>query len=85
MRINLEISELQAFIAVAEKSSFKAAAESQGAEFVSIAHLASAPLNRAAAEGHFQHSGVNWHPGDRGMAAIADTLWAHMRAMFRAS
>lgn len=28
MRINLEISELQAFIAVAEKSSFKAAAES---------------------------------------------------------
>lgn len=28
MRINLEVSELQAFIAVAEKSSFKAAAES---------------------------------------------------------
>jgi len=61
----------------------RAAAEQEGAVFVDINHLFADPLNRAAAEGHFTHAGVNWHPGDRGMAAIAETLWTHLSALWR--
>ncbi len=46
-----------------------------GVFFVRIGSLASNPANRAKSEGHFKHSGVNWHPGDRGMKAIADAIW----------
>jgi len=62
----------------------RAAAEQEGAVFVDISHLFADPLNRAAAEGHFTHAGVNWHPGDRGMAAIAETLWTHLSALWKA-
>ncbi|MBN2311343.1 MAG: beta-galactosidase [Candidatus Hydrogenedentes bacterium] len=48
----------------------------RGALFVRIVHLSRDSVNRAESEGHFEHAGVNWHPGDRGMQAIADTLWA---------
>ena len=47
--------------------------------FVRLDPLIQDPANRARSEGHFTHSGVNWHPGDRGMQAIADTLWEAMR------
>ncbi len=60
----------------------RAAAEQEGAVFVDISHLFADPLNRAASEGHFTHAGVNWHPGDRGMAAIAETLWTHLSALW---
>ncbi|HCU35869.1 MAG TPA: hypothetical protein DGT21_10575 [Armatimonadetes bacterium] len=56
----------------------KAAAEKHGAAFVPIGHLFADPANRAVSEGHFTHSGVNWHPGDHGMKAIADTLWEQL-------
>lgn len=52
-----------------------AAAKNQGAEFVPLGKLAADPLNKAKSEGHFTHGGVNWHPGDRGMQAIADAIW----------
>jgi len=43
---------------------------------VDLAPLANNPENRAKSEGHFTNGGVNWHPGDRGMAAIADAAFA---------
>ncbi len=59
------------------------ACERTGAHFVSVADLMANPTNRAKSEGHFTHDGVNWHPGDKGMAAIADTLFNHMTAVLR--
>jgi hypothetical protein len=58
----------------------KKAAENQGATFVDISRLFGDPANRAAAEGHFKHAGVAWHPGDRGMQGIADELWKAVRS-----
>lgn len=52
------------------------AAKNQGAMFVPLGKLADDPLNKAKSEGHFSHGGVNWHPGDRGMEAIAGAIWA---------
>ena len=52
------------------------AAKNQGAKFVPLEKLAADPLNKAQSEGHFSHGGVNWHPGDRGMEAIASAIWA---------
>jgi hypothetical protein len=68
---------------VARDQFLRAAALTEGATFVDITPLAHDPLNRAGAEGHFTHEGVNWHPGDRGMAAIAEAIWAEMRKLFR--
>lgn len=51
------------------------AAKNQGARFVPLEKLAADPLNKAKSEGHFSHGGVNWHPGDRGMEAIAGAIW----------
>lgn len=45
-----------------------------GAVWVDIWQLHSRE-NTAESEGHFTHGGVNWHPGDKGMKAIAETLW----------
>ena len=46
------------------------------ATFVSLQAANEDPLNRAEAEKRFTHQGVNWHPGDKGMQAYADALWA---------
>jgi hypothetical protein len=51
------------------------AAKNQGAKFVPLEKLAADPLNKAKSEGRFSHGGVNWHPGDRGMEAIANAIW----------
>ncbi len=61
----------------------KAAAESQGAVYVDISHLIGDAKNRAVSEGHFTHSGVNWHPGNRGMAAISEVLWRHLKVLWK--
>lgn len=58
-----------------KNSLIEAAAKSQGAKFVSLEKASSDPQNKAKSEGHFTHGGVNWHPGDRGMQAIADAIW----------
>ncbi len=60
-----------------------AAAVAQGAIYVALEDLAADSANRAAAEGHFAHSGVAWHPGDRGMHAIAERLWEHVKVCFK--
>ncbi len=57
----------------------KAAAKSQGAKFIPLRPLAT-PANCAGSEGHFTNAGVNWHPGNRGMKAIADTVWKVIKA-----
>jgi len=54
----------------------RAAAKENKALSVDLAPLAANPQNKAGSEGHFTHGGVNWHPGDRGMAAIADAAFA---------
>jgi len=46
-----------------------------GATFVDISRLSSDPKNYARSERQFTHDGVAAHPGDAGMAAIADALW----------
>lgn len=51
------------------------AASMEKVSFVDMGPISSNPRNRAKSEGHFTHGGVNWHPGDRGMAAIANAIW----------
>ena len=55
------------------------ACRNQYVPFVRIDHLIRDERNRAVSEERFEHSGVNWHPGDRGMKAIADLLWEHLK------
>ena len=54
----------------------KEACKKEGATYIDISHIAADPKNSAGSEGHFQDSGVNQHPGDQGMKAIADHLWS---------
>ncbi len=46
-----------------------------GATFVNIDRVIADPECKAEAEKRFWHSGVNWHPGDKGMRGYADALW----------
>jgi hypothetical protein len=43
--------------------------------FVDISRLSSDPKNYARSERKFSHDGVAAHPGDAGMAAIAEAIW----------
>lgn len=45
-----------------------------GAIFVNISSLSEDPKNFARSEREYKHAGVANHPGDRGMAAIADAI-----------
>jgi hypothetical protein len=47
-----------------------------GGTFVDISRLASDPKNYARSERKFSHDGVAGHPGDAGMAAIAEAIWS---------
>ena len=53
------------------------AAKNKGAKFVPLDKLSADPQNSAKSEGNFPNAsgGVNWHPGDRGMNAIAEAIW----------
>lgn len=51
-------------------------AERGGAGFIPLGDLGQKKENRAGSEGHFTNNGVNWHPGDRGMEAIAERIWS---------
>lgn len=57
----------------------KACAEA-GGSFVDIAALGKDASNYARAERSFDHAGVAAHPGDKGMAAIADAILRALRA-----
>jgi hypothetical protein len=57
----------------------KKACDDAGGIFVDIGKLAIDPANSARSERHIEHAGVAGHPGDKGMAAIADELWKAMK------
>jgi hypothetical protein len=46
-----------------------------GGTFVDISRLGSDTKNYARSERKFSHDGVAGHPGDAGMAAIAEAIW----------
>jgi hypothetical protein len=50
-----------------------------GGVFVDISRLSRDESHRARSERKFAHAGVAAHPGDKGMAAIADALWRAIR------
>ena len=59
----------------------KAAAGNQGVPFVDLRPLSADPSNKAKSENNFTNGGVNWHPGDRGMNAIAEAIWAKLEPL----
>ncbi|MEI6973015.1 MAG: SGNH/GDSL hydrolase family protein [bacterium] len=50
-----------------------------GGTFVDISRLASDEKNYARSERTFSNAGVAIHPGDAGMAAIADAIWGAVK------
>jgi len=54
----------------------KRASAGAGATFIDIASLGREEANAARSERKIDHAGVAAHPGDRGMQAIADAIWA---------
>jgi hypothetical protein len=65
------------FFADATKDTIlKEACEATGGVFVDISTLGRDEVNYARSERKFEHEGVARHPGDRGMRAIADAIFA---------
>jgi hypothetical protein len=56
------------------------ACQEAGGTFVDISGLSKDETNYARSERHFEHGGVAAHPGDKGMKAIADAIWAAITA-----
>ncbi|HEY8966603.1 MAG TPA: SGNH/GDSL hydrolase family protein, partial [Candidatus Methylacidiphilales bacterium] len=54
----------------------KAECRKYGALFADLKAANADPANRAAAEKLFTHPGVLWHPGDKGMEAYAEAIFA---------
>ena len=68
------------FWADAEKDRhLRKACREAGGTFVDLGTLGSDPANSARSERPIGHAGVAGHPGDKGMAAIADELWRAMK------
>lgn len=59
---------------VAKDAAMRRACENVGGTFVDIRALASDERNFARSERPYKHAGVASHPGDRGMAAIAEAI-----------
>ncbi len=58
----------------------KRACEDASASWVDLEQLGADPANSARSERKIEHAGVAGHPGDRGMTAIADKIWAALTA-----
>jgi hypothetical protein len=58
----------------AKDGAMRRACDSLGGTFVDISALALDERNYARSERSYQHAGVASHPGDRGMAAIAEEI-----------
>ena len=58
----------------AKDSAMRRACEAVGGTFVDISALAKDERNYARSERPYKHAGVANHPGDRGMAAIAEEI-----------
>lgn len=52
--------------------------EAERGTFVDISALSENPANFAYTEREFENAAVGGHPGDRGMAAIAEAIWEAM-------
>ncbi len=63
----------------AKDDALRQACAQAGGTFVDISQLGADENNHARAERRFGHAGVAAHPGDAGMAAIADALWTAMK------
>ena len=50
-----------------------------GGTFVDISGLCKNELNFARSERDYEHAGVAAHPGDAGMAAIADAIFNELK------
>jgi hypothetical protein len=57
----------------------KRACDDAGGVFVDLGKVGADPTNAARSERTIEHAGVAGHPGDKGMAAIADALWRAMK------
>ncbi len=57
----------------------KKASDDAGGVFVDLGKLGTDPTNAARSERQIEHEGVAGHPGDKGMAAIAEELWRAMK------
>lgn len=57
----------------------KKACTNAGGILVDLGKFGNEPSYFARSERHFDHAGVANHPGDKGMAAIADALWAALQ------
>ena len=58
----------------AKDIAMRRACEAVGGSFVDISALAKDETNYARSERPYKHAGVAYHPGDRGMAAIAEAI-----------
>ncbi|MCB1226493.1 MAG: SGNH/GDSL hydrolase family protein [Verrucomicrobiales bacterium] len=63
----------------AKDAALTAACETVGGTLVNISALSKEEANYARSEQDFEHTGVAKHPGDRGMAAIAQALLEALR------
>lgn len=63
----------------AKDESLKKIAETTSATFVDINSLSKDEANYARSERQFDHEGVANHPGDKGMAAIAEAILAALK------
>ena len=63
----------------AKDDCLREAAGATGCVFVDISALAKDEANYARSEQKIKHAGVANHPGDRGMQAIADALFAALK------
>ena len=53
----------------------KICSEYNNVKFVDISKIGQDDKNRALSEGIYKHTGVAWHPGDKGMEKIAEELF----------
>ncbi len=59
----------------------RTAAAANDIPWVSIKAIGQNPKMSAAAEKHFSAWAINWHPGNAGMAAIADEIWKTLKPL----
>lgn len=64
----------------AKDEAMRQACVEAGGIFVDQSRLGAVAENSARSERTFEHAGVAGHPGDRGMRAIADSLWQAWRS-----
>lgn len=72
------------WVAPEKDAILRESATAAGATFVDLGELGRDPSMMARSERKIEHDGVAGHPGDKGMKAIADALWAAIEAEAKA-